>query len=484
MACKDVMAAYVAQLLQLDEGKQRATLDSLSKYADSRSTEINKAEPASQDWNDSSSTHSTETPSSSWGHDAPAGASRPLPVSPPPGLNLADFEGAHILDAPRMNKLGSNFGLSERAQLTPEQEFEASPWKVQTPPRQTPQCSESRWTQNLASCAHPEFVDSGADVSSDTGVNDQVSDYNVKMLEKALTDLMLGLPPTAAAQTQTLLSNISNTLTGPTKTQRQRSQAVQWLMQHLENQQVLSVQKLHKLMSPEQTTTDLNGAEDWSQVGQDWNAPMAGCCPGLDGQMAFGATPYSLAMHGGWTHAGGAWSPPTSPGGAKFAASPMRAGAAPNPRRRLVGAAMPEMSSANQAGETLRIHLQSLLNTDPGRVLLVRKINRLGFSSPDVLREHYSWYGEVERVLVAHSRVKSCITQQQAYRLRPAGLGFIVMSRVEDARMILNAGVEQMVHGVLVRVQKFERRMSEQMAAGDEAVEDLTPDANCSYELH
>lgn len=166
-----------------------------------------------------------------------------------------------------------------------------------------------------------------------------------------------------------------------------------------------------------------------------------------------------------------------------FAAAAPRGGNFPGgPRRRFMGAATTDTPSANvvasqQAGETLRMHLQSLLDTDPGRVLLVRKINRLGFSSPDVLQAHYSWYGAVERVLVAHSRVKSCTIEQKAYRLRPAGLGFVVMSRLEGAQAVLDAGKEQMINGVLVRVQKFERRMSEQMSSCEE-MDDPTPDTS------
>ncbi len=39
-----------------------------------------------------------------------------------------------------------------------------------------------------------------------------------------------------------------------------------------------------------------------------------------------------------------------------------------------------------------------------GRILLVRKINRLGFDSASVLTAHYSAYGTVEHVFVPRSR--------------------------------------------------------------------------------
>jgi hypothetical protein len=115
--------------------------------------------------------------------------------------------------------------------------------------------------------------------------------------------------------------------------------------------------------------------------------------------------------------------------------------------------------------ETLRMHLRSLVNVDSGRVLIVRKINRLGFASQAALLEHFSWYGVVERVLVAHSRVKSTSAADKgaspvSSRLRPSGLGFLVMSRVEDAQAILANGSEQPVNGIMVRIQQFQRQVT------------------------
>lgn len=138
------------------------------------------------------------------------------------------------------------------------------------------------------------------------------------------------------------------------------------------------------------------------------------------------------------------------------------------PKRRVTAAPSVEPPEAHH-GETLRMHLRSLLAVDSNRVLIVRKINRLGFSSPTILKEHYSWYGTVENVLVAHSRVKSGSGQAGIVsRLRPSGLGFIVMSKMEEADAILKQGSEQHVCGALIRVQKFERRMSEMEEEDDD----------------
>mmetsp|Transcript_62235 Transcript_62235/g.111198 ORF Transcript_62235/g.111198 Transcript_62235/m.111198 type:complete len:583 (+) Transcript_62235:64-1812(+) len=113
--------------------------------------------------------------------------------------------------------------------------------------------------------------------------------------------------------------------------------------------------------------------------------------------------------------------------------------------------------------ETLRTHLRELQKVSPDKVVLVRKINRLGFESPAALEAHYSQYGKVERVLVAHSHVKSQ-NRRFAARLRPSGLGFVVMSKKEEADAILALGAEQVVgggvdhQGATIRVQRFQRR--------------------------
>lgn len=143
------------------------------------------------------------------------------------------------------------------------------------------------------------------------------------------------------------------------------------------------------------------------------------------------------------------------------------------PKKRQTAEASGASPDANHSGETLRMPLRSLLHVDSNRVLIVRKINRLGFSSPTTLKEHFSWYGTVEKVLVAHSRVKSGGGQAgMVSRLRPSGLGFVVMSRMEEAEVILAQGAEQQVCGTVIRVQKFERRMSESGEAQDDDEEE------------
>jgi len=160
-----------------------------------------------------------------------------------------------------------------------------------------------------------------------------------------------------------------------------------------------------------------------------------------------------------------------------------------NPRRSVID--QPQTSVSVGTGwqqATLRMHLRSLINIDSGRVLIVRKINRLGFASQAVLHEHFSWYGVVERVLVAHSRVKSTSAADKSAspvssRLRPSGLGFIVMSRAADAQAILANGSEQPVNGIMVRLQQFQRQLTSQEEDDNEdECETAVPETNPSEE--
>eukprot|EP00746_Dinoflagellata_sp_MGD_P042803 gnl/MRDRNA2_/MRDRNA2_203777_c0_seq1.p1 gnl/MRDRNA2_/MRDRNA2_203777_c0~~gnl/MRDRNA2_/MRDRNA2_203777_c0_seq1.p1 ORF type:complete len:340 (+),score=73.62 gnl/MRDRNA2_/MRDRNA2_203777_c0_seq1:255-1274(+) len=108
-------------------------------------------------------------------------------------------------------------------------------------------------------------------------------------------------------------------------------------------------------------------------------------------------------------------------------------------------------------GETLRMHLQSLQDEDPKNVLILRKINKLGFESPDLLETYFSEFGDVKRVLVAHSRVKPSNRRSRS-RVRPAGLGFVVMASRADIDAVLCLGEQHVVADVPIQVQSYEQR--------------------------
>merc|ERR1719301_186425 len=93
---------------------------------------------------------------------------------------------------------------------------------------------------------------------------------------------------------------------------------------------------------------------------------------------------------------------------------------------------------------SLRQDLELLRQRQPEHVIIVRKIKKLGFESPQLLDEHFSQHGEVKELLVAHSHVKPT-AKRPSGRVRPAALGFVVMADAEAVQNVLKAGTEQMI---------------------------------------
>lgn len=89
---------------------------------------------------------------------------------------------------------------------------------------------------------------------------------------------------------------------------------------------------------------------------------------------------------------------------------------------------------------SLRSNLEDLRSVECNLVIIARKINVLGFGSSQLLERHFSQYGKVDRVLVAHGLAKS-----RSIQYRPSGLGFVVMSKAEEVQAILADGPEQQV---------------------------------------
>lgn len=108
--------------------------------------------------------------------------------------------------------------------------------------------------------------------------------------------------------------------------------------------------------------------------------------------------------------------------------------------------------------QTLSTSLQLLSSEDPDCLFIVRRINKLGFKAARKLKQHFSTYGSVVRVLVAHSTVRQHGDPQSHARRRPSSLGFVHMASAEAVRQVLAVGLEQEVDGSLIRVQRFERQ--------------------------
>eukprot|EP00448_Togula_jolla_P015872 CAMPEP_0170593014 /NCGR_PEP_ID=MMETSP0224-20130122/13221_1 /TAXON_ID=285029 /ORGANISM="Togula jolla, Strain CCCM 725" /LENGTH=1013 /DNA_ID=CAMNT_0010916937 /DNA_START=77 /DNA_END=3118 /DNA_ORIENTATION=- len=114
-----------------------------------------------------------------------------------------------------------------------------------------------------------------------------------------------------------------------------------------------------------------------------------------------------------------------------------------------------------ERGSTLGSHLTELKSEDPRRVFIVRRIGSMGFFSQDLLAKHYSQYGEVRSVRVAHSKVKPFSCRGSTQRVRPGSLGFIVMSKTSAVEKILSIGRDQVVAGHHIQVFVFERSTNE-----------------------
>jgi len=118
---------------------------------------------------------------------------------------------------------------------------------------------------------------------------------------------------------------------------------------------------------------------------------------------------------------------------------------------------VPQNASKNESamgGGSLRQDLEMLRTCDPDCVMIVRKIKKLGFESPTILTQHFQKYGEVKAVNVAHSHVKPTAKRPNG-RVRPAALGFVVMSDANGVEKALAAGEIQEVSGVMIEMSHF-----------------------------
>lgn len=111
---------------------------------------------------------------------------------------------------------------------------------------------------------------------------------------------------------------------------------------------------------------------------------------------------------------------------------------------------------------TMKRHLKELESEDAARIFIARRINRLGFTSAELLREHFSRYGEVKGIYVSNSRVKAGRgngdDSSDVFRIRAAVSGFVVMASAEPVAIILAEGSEHEVNGVALRLEPFRRR--------------------------
>lgn len=101
--------------------------------------------------------------------------------------------------------------------------------------------------------------------------------------------------------------------------------------------------------------------------------------------------------------------------------------------------------------DSLAAHLRDLAEMDSGCVLMVRKINQLEGDTCATLKNYFSKFGSVDRVMISATR-----SAAKPARIRQATLGFLVMSGGDGVQAALAHGPQHIVQGVSINVSTFE----------------------------
>jgi len=117
--------------------------------------------------------------------------------------------------------------------------------------------------------------------------------------------------------------------------------------------------------------------------------------------------------------------------------------------------------SRRRAPQTLSTSLRVLEDEDPDCLIIVRRISKLGFKATRSLKQHFSAYGQVVKVLLAHSTARQYCDQQFHVKRRPSNLGFVQMATADAVTQIVASGTSQEIEGVSICVARFERHDEE-----------------------
>eukprot|EP00443_Scrippsiella_acuminata_P092794 CAMPEP_0115425312 /NCGR_PEP_ID=MMETSP0271-20121206/28310_1 /TAXON_ID=71861 /ORGANISM="Scrippsiella trochoidea, Strain CCMP3099" /LENGTH=314 /DNA_ID=CAMNT_0002850197 /DNA_START=40 /DNA_END=984 /DNA_ORIENTATION=- len=122
--------------------------------------------------------------------------------------------------------------------------------------------------------------------------------------------------------------------------------------------------------------------------------------------------------------------------------------------------AAPQRRRRRRCQLVIATHLRDMEQEDASCVVHFRQIHKLGFRSPELLHEYCSRFGPVKRVAESnmHSKPEKAPRPAFPVRVRPSGIGFVIMERPEDAEAIIAEGEIQTIHGCQVRVRRFEAR--------------------------
>jgi len=487
---KDTMADCLRQLLEFDDGNRRATLESLSRYV-AEKTVAEKTERTGESSSTESPSNSNDSADSSGSESSHT--ENDFRVSGPPGLapptakrsitSQAAAAGSSGAESPHNEdtvkaSIPQPPGLFSTNRRISTSHAAAPGQKLVDPPPGLENLKPSSAALDLSKAnsgsagkrgsrpGHQKHVplDTKAETPTAAPKVEEKTD-SLFALRKAFSDLTMDLPQEYASLAQNIFSSAAEHGEVNVQQTKQGMETLRWLRHYLEQQQAESVQKILGLMHLQEQVglaSRFPGAaqsKQWQQLpgqsqpfqapGVPWMSPLS--CPGSPSS-TWGGAPAS--------YFGMPQVPRCTQPGYPIQQQHTHETSAFKAASTNVGNRKPKMARVPATGrkeETLRTHLQELQNVDCNRIILARKINRLGFEAPEILQQHYSRFGKVERVLVAHSLVKAQ-DRRQPPRMRPSGLGFIVMSTAEEAQAILDLGEEQYVMNAEIRVRQFERR--------------------------
>lgn len=118
--------------------------------------------------------------------------------------------------------------------------------------------------------------------------------------------------------------------------------------------------------------------------------------------------------------------------------------------------------------------LNELAEEDPTKIVIVRKIYRLGFDSAEILKAHFERFGPVNKVRLSNAHAKQP-GNSLGFRVRPSGIAFLLFEDAEAAARALAAGDSQVIANVEVFVRGFERRQGDSNSSlGDDMYEEAS----------
>lgn len=138
----------------------------------------------------------------------------------------------------------------------------------------------------------------------------------------------------------------------------------------------------------------------------------------------------------------------------------------------------PMQRLCRRRANTVRIatHLKALEQHDTRRVIVAKRIARLGLGNDKVLRKHFEAYGPVTDVFLANTPLGALLGpggvggghhEDTRTRFRPSGMAHVLMDEAADAERIFAEGDEVSIGGVAVLISRFWRRAAPQDDEGD-----------------